>query len=179
MTAKNIPWFALRAFLLIGIALLVRKTVASEPPAPPIVHILAADPCAAEAGADAATFAVIRTGTTNAGVTIHYRLGGTAQNGVDYRERSGEVTIPAGAEAARLIITPIDDSLVEGTETIFIELVQPLSWPPPYIVCWPSFAFGHIEDNDLPPTNQPPAVALVNPPDGSVFMAPVEGPRLA
>ena len=69
---------------------LVRKAVASEPPAPPIVHILAADPCAAEAGADAATFAVIRTGTTNAGVTIHYRLGGTAQNGVDYRVQSDE-----------------------------------------------------------------------------------------
>ncbi len=174
MTAKNISWFALRVFVLIGVALLVRKAVAGEPPPPPIVHLLAADPCAAEAGADTATFAVIRIGPTNGPLTVHYRLGGTAENGVDYRERTGEVTIPANAEAARIIVTPIDDSLVEGTETIFIELVQPLSWPPPYIVCWPSFAFGHIEDNDLPPTNRPPAVELINPPDGSVFIAPVD-----
>ena len=58
------------------------------------------------------------------------------------------------------------------TNAIYLE--QPIVSPPPYIVCWPSFAFGHIEDNDFAPTNQPPSVRLVNPPDGSVFIGPVD-----
>ncbi|HEY2951233.1 MAG TPA: Calx-beta domain-containing protein [Verrucomicrobiae bacterium] len=159
--------------MLLGPALLVVKSVAADPPIP-IVHILATDPCAAESGSETATFTVVRDGPTNAPLTVYYGVTGSAQNGVDYQLLSGSVAIPAGAHHAPIVVRPIDDSLVEGDETILIVLIQPLVWPPPYIVCWPSLAFGHIEDNDFPPTNRPPAVALVNPPDGSVFLAPAD-----
>jgi hypothetical protein len=179
MTAKATSLLCVLALSLPGAASFPLTASAAEPPPPPIVHILATDPCGAEAGSDPATFAVIRSGPTNEPLTVFYRVGGSAENGVDYAELSGQVTIRAGAWRASLVVRPVDDALVEGGESILIELVQPLSWPPPYLVCWPSFAFGHIEDNDFEPTNRPPAVALVNPPDGSVFVAPVDIPLVA
>lgn len=142
-------------------------------PPVPQVHLLAIDPMASETGADTATFAVYRTGSTNASLTVAYRLGGAAGNGADYETLSGSVTIPAGVRRAPITITPIDDFLIEGNESVLIGLEQPLVWPPPYIVCWPSVAVGWIEDND-PLTNQPPVVRLVNPPDGAAFLAPVD-----
>ena len=159
--------------LLLGSWLLIGKSVAADPPIP-IVHLLATDPCAAEAGSETATFTVVRDGPTNAPLTTFYGVTGSAENGVDYQLLTGSVTIPAGARHAPIVVRPIDDTLVEGDEAILIVLTQPLVWPPPYIVCWPSLAFGHIEDNDFPPTNRPPAIALVNPPDGVVFMGPAD-----
>lgn len=173
MTTRNIYGFTLRLLVLIAVTFGVKKAVAADSP-PAIVHILAIDPCAGETGGDTATFAVFRNGPTNAALTVQYALAGTAANGVDYAALSGAVTIPPGRHAARITVTPIDDTLVEGTEVVAIFLDQPAVWPPPYIVCWPSFAVGHIEDNDFPPTNRPPHVRLASPPDGSVFLAPVD-----
>ena len=64
----------------------------------------------------------------------------TATNGVDYELLSGAVTIPSGAHSAPIIVTPVDDDLVEGPESVVIALEQPPIWPPPYIVSWPSVA---------------------------------------
>jgi hypothetical protein len=41
---------------------------------------------------------------------------------VDYATPSGSVTIPAGATSATVVITPLDDTLVEGTETVTLSL---------------------------------------------------------
>src|SRR5215813_3834083 len=173
MRIRDPYWQCFRLLVLLVVALAVKKAWASEPEVP-IVHILATDPCASETGQDTATFTVFRTGPTNAPLTVHYRVDGTAINGVDYAPLSGSVTIPACASSAPITVTPVDDMLVEGGETVAILLQQPLVLPPPYIVCWPSFAIGHIEDNDYPPTNHPPLVRLVNPPDDSVFLAPLD-----
>lgn len=175
MSTRNIRWFTLRFLILFAVAFAAAKVFAADPPPPPpIVIILATDPVAGEDGPDTATFTVYRIGPTNASLTVQYQTAGAAVNGTDYATLSGAVTIPPGAYGAPITVTPIDDSLVEGAEIAAIFLDQPAVWPPPYLVAWPGYSVGVIEDNDFPPTNQPPVVRLVNPPDGSVFMAPVD-----
>lgn len=152
---------------------------ADNPPWPPTVMVLAFDPAAAEEGSEPATFLVVRTGLADAALTVQYDLGGTAQNGIDYQPLSGSVTIPAGAWYAPVTITPIDDFDIEGTESVVLALQQPAQWPPPYIITWPSVAFAEIADNDRAPTNQPPSVTLVSPPEGAIFEANDDIPLVA
>ncbi len=56
-------------------------------------------------------------------LTIRYSLGGTATPGVDYITVSpAELTFAAGDEVAGLVLTVVDDTLIEGTETISLTL---------------------------------------------------------
>jgi len=111
---------------------------------PPIVTITATDAFAAEGtncwgattdpvlrsnsvpcGTNTATFVVRRSGPTNSDLTVVYAIGGSASNGVDYVALPGFVTIPARERGARIVITPIDDSEVEGPETVVLSLQIP------------------------------------------------------
>ena len=49
---------------------------------------------------------------------VYYTLTGSASNGVDYTSPSGSVTIPAGVTAADVVITALNDALLEGDETV-------------------------------------------------------------
>jgi len=168
---KTSRWLCGIAVVLFGVFGLLSKVNADNPPWPPQVLVLALDPSAAEEGSDPATFLVVRTGPANTPLTVQYALGGTADNGDDYQPLSGQVIIPPGAYFAPVIVNPIDDFLVEGHESVVIALQQPPVWPPPYIVTWPSVAAAEIADNDFDPTNHPPVVSLISPPDGSIFEA--------
>lgn len=147
---------------------------------PPIVTITATDAFAAEGtncwgatatdpvirtnpvpcGPNTATFVVRRSGPTNSDLTVVYGIGGSASNGVDYVELPGFVTIPAGERRARIVVTPIDDTEVEGPETVVLSLQIPpsplavINPPPPYVIGFPGKAAAVIADNDgiLPPT---------------------------
>ncbi|HAV61338.1 MAG TPA: hypothetical protein DCY13_03130, partial [Verrucomicrobiales bacterium] len=107
---------------------------------------------------------------------VAYELGGSAVNGEDYQRLTGTVVIPAGEWSAPVVIRPIDDNLVEGTETVVIELAPmgcPAIWPPSpacYDVGEPDRALAYIRDNDVTP-NQRPKVALTSPMNGDVFEA--------
>src|SRR5204863_7826988 len=82
---------------------------------------------------DVAVFTVTRDRGTTQALTVAYALSGTASNGVDYRPLDGLVTLPVGAWQASFVIAPIEDALVEGTETVVAELVPgcpPLSATP-------------------------------------------------
>ena len=48
--------------------------------------------------------------------------GGTATLGSDYASLPLTLTIPAGATSVTLLISPIDDALVEGSETVSVGL---------------------------------------------------------
>lgn len=50
--------------------------------------------------------------------TIHYSIGGTAINGIDYQTISTSVIIPAGQDFVEIVIVPLADTLVEGPETV-------------------------------------------------------------
>jgi len=84
---------------------------------------------------------------------------------VDYEELPGVVTIPAGRRAAHIVVTPIDDTLSEGIETVVLRLRPPLDpADTPYAIGRPASAAAYILDNDRSP---PPCVRL---PDGTVHL---------
>lgn len=87
------------------------------PPTLPVVSIVATDASASEVGPDSGTFTVSRSGSTAGSLVVSYSLGGTAV-AADYATLSGSLTIPVGAASANVVVTPVDDGVPEGTETV-------------------------------------------------------------
>ncbi len=111
---------------------------------PPTVTVSATDASASEQGTDVGVFTFSRTGSTAAPLTVNYTAGGTATAGVDYAALSGAVTIPAGASSQTVIVTPADDAVVEGDETVTATLAGNVN----YSVGSPSSATVTIHDDD-------------------------------
>jgi YVTN family beta-propeller protein len=109
-----------------GPARIAITPVAAPPSA--IVTVAATDPNAAEVGSngspDPGTFTVTRSGDTSQELTVGFTLGGTATQGIDYSNVGTVVTIPAGGASAAVTITPIPDTLAEGSETVLLTLVS-------------------------------------------------------
>jgi hypothetical protein len=159
----------------------------NQPPPPPpnqtVVTIETVDAVATEQDPrldipiDPALLLVRRLGPTNIPLTVFYRVGGSASNGVDYEKLSGEVNIPAGATTAEIFVEAIDDLAVEGTETVIVNVIPPICpaiYPPPpscYAVGRPDTAIAYIRDNDAPASNSPPTVRITAPPNGATFPA--------
>ncbi len=125
---------------------LYRSLGSSPPPTLPVVTVIATDSSASEAGPDAGTFTVSRSGSTAQALTVYYTRTGTAQNGVDYQTLPGSVTIPTGASSTTVTVTPIDDNQLEGDETVVVTLSSSTG----YTVGSPGSATVIIHDNDLP-----------------------------
>ena len=138
---------------------LYRSLGSSPPPTLPVVTVIATDSSASEAGPDAGTFTVSRSGSTAQALTVYYTRTGTAQNGVDYETLPGSVTIPTGASSTTVTVTPIDDNQLEGDETVVVTL----SFSTGYTVGSPGSATVVIHDNDLPL----PVPAIVSPISGT------------
>ena len=86
------------------------------------VRLDASDFIASEPGLDKGEFTFTRFGTTNTDLRVFFTISGTAGNGIDYVAISNSFTIPAGSLSATLPIVPIDDTLVEGPETVTLTL---------------------------------------------------------
>jgi hypothetical protein len=169
----------------VGVTDPVRMVVLAQSPLP-IVTIEATQPITQEQDPrintpnPPAVFKVARLGgDLTRALRVSYRIGGTATNGVDYQPLPGEVVLDANETSAAIQLHPIDDNLVEGTEFVLLALVQPDSVsvdpePPAdaYIVGVPGRALASIRDNDVP--NLPPRVALIEPANGDLFLAPVD-----
>jgi gliding motility-associated-like protein len=56
--------------------------------------------------------------------TITYSFGGTATPGADFNSISNQVIFPVGVDSVGITITPTQDNLSEGTETVYIILAQ-------------------------------------------------------
>src|SRR5947207_1308937 len=83
---------------------------------------------------------------------MQFSLNGTAQNGTDYQQVGTSVTIAAGESSSTITIRPIDDTQVEGDETVMLSLSPDAA----YSVGSPNSATVTIHDNDQPP---PPPTA--------------------
>jgi hypothetical protein len=143
----------------------------------PVVTVRATDPFASESG-DTGTFTLFRDGPTNQTLNVFCVYGGTASNGVDYATLPNFVTIPAGVRTVPVVVKPIDDTLVEGTETVELSLVpSPLLPPVNYMIGIPSNAVVYIADNDG--TSGPPVVRITIPSEGATFFAPANIPICA
>jgi hypothetical protein len=55
-------------------------------------------------------------------VAVSYTLSGAATNGTDYNALSDSATIAAGLACVDIPVTPKDDTLVEGAETVVMTL---------------------------------------------------------
>src|SRR5205807_4191799 len=75
-------------------------------------------------------------------LVVAYTVAGTATSGVDYTALPGTVTIPAGAASADILLTPLDDTLLEGDESIIVTLTN----APEYDVGTPGTATIFIRD---------------------------------
>lgn len=119
-------------------------TIADDDPT--VVTVTTTDNQASEAGGNTANFLVTRTGSLAANLVVNYFLSGPATNGVDFNALSGAVTIPAGRATATITVTPINDALVEGDETVVLTLAS----TPACNVGNPGTATVVIQDNELP-----------------------------
>lgn len=103
------------------------------------VSVAATDSAAAESG-DTGTFTITREGNTSKALDVYFGLTGTADIGVDYTASvSSPVTIPAGASSVTVTITPLQDAVSEGNETVILSLV-PTTYGPIYDIDWSAHA---------------------------------------
>jgi subtilisin family serine protease len=95
-----------------------------------------------------------RTGSTTNALTVNYTISGTATNGTDYKNLSGTVTFAPGSSTAVIDINPIDDTLVEPSETVILTLLGSST----YQIGTSNTATVTIADNDVaaPPVSIPP-----------------------
>jgi hypothetical protein len=116
----------------------------------PTVTVIANDNTAGEtlttATANPGQFTLSRSGNTLAPLTVNYTLTGTATNGTDYSNLTGSVTFAAGYATTTINVTPIDDTVSEGNESVVLTLVTGTN----YNLGTGNTATVTIVDNDLP-----------------------------
>ena len=95
------------------------------------VSIVALDAEGGEDGFGTAAFQVARDGTTLGDLPVRFRANGSARRGQDYDLLVGGevlegniVTIPDGQSTVNLVLQPIDDALVERTETVVLGVLN-------------------------------------------------------
>jgi gliding motility-associated-like protein/uncharacterized repeat protein (TIGR01451 family) len=112
-------------------------------------QITASDGTAAESAGSVSTgeFTIRLNEENNTGSTIivDFLIGGTADVGTDFSASStNAVSIPDGEQEAEVLITPIDDQIQEGTETVIITLQNGAG----YTLGSAQSATVEIDDND-------------------------------
>ena len=63
-------------------------------------------------------------------VTVNFNVTGTATNGVDYNSIPSSVVIPAGQTSVTIHLTPTQDNIVEGAETVTLSVLSQCSGLP-------------------------------------------------
>jgi hypothetical protein len=95
----------------------------------PKINIAADTNAIAEADGSAHFFTVTRSGDTNADLPVNIVLSGTARFGSDYTldpdlSSTNNLVIPAGTNSVTLTLHVLNDSLVEGPETVTLTLLD-------------------------------------------------------
>lgn len=130
----------------------------------PVVSVASTDADASEPGSNTGVFTVSRTGGTSMPLTINFSLSGTAVAGTDYTSIGTAVTIPSGSASRTIVITPIDDTAIEGNETATLALLGNAA----YTLGTPASATVTIADND----HYTPIVNITSPAGGATFTTP-------
>ena len=91
----------------------------------PAVSITATDANAAESSPpDTGTFRIVRTGDTTDDLTVNFISSGTSSAADFTPALATSAVIPAGSAFVDVVITPIDDILLEGDETLALTLTS-------------------------------------------------------
>jgi hypothetical protein len=80
------------------------------------------DSVASEPGPDTAEFSLTRSGDASQPLSLRLTYSGTAAYGVDYTGAPTNVTFEAGISSTNFIVTVVDDTIGEATETMNITL---------------------------------------------------------
>ena len=94
-----------------------------------------------------ALFTVRRFGDVSSNLTVNYKIGGTASNGVDYATLTNFVTVPAGEAYALIPVVPIDNGATNFAKTVILTLTPDTNTPPGYVLGIPARAAAIILDN--------------------------------
>ncbi|MET7030103.1 Calx-beta domain-containing protein, partial [Sediminicola luteus] len=131
-----------------------------------IATISASDAIATEAGLTTGTFLVSLNTTNVSGgaIAVNYSVSGSAVAGTDYNTLSGTVSIPNGSQTNTITVTPIDDTLVEGSESVTLNIIAGTG----YTIGASSNATVNISDNDTASITINSATVTVNEAAGSV-----------
>jgi hypothetical protein len=113
-------------------------------PGTPTVTISANDNAATEVAGNGGQYTITRSGGTGAALTVNITKSGTAVSGTDYTAIGNTVTIPVGASSVTLNLAPLQDSLIEATETTIITVASGTG----YTVGSPSAGTVNITDDD-------------------------------
>jgi hypothetical protein len=90
------------------------------------------------------SFLVSRSGSLAGDLVVNFTVSGSAATTTDYQGMGTSVVIPDGEAGATLIVTPVQDSLNEGTESILLILSDGSS----YTVGVPGSATVNVLDDD-------------------------------
>ena len=112
---------------------------------PVTVAVVATDNSASENSGNSGTVVFNRIGSFAANLVVNYSLTGSSSNGVDYTALSGSVTILAGRPSASVTISPVNDTVVEGDETVVVFVLSSAA----YNVGNPGTATVVIQDNEI------------------------------
>lgn len=88
----------------------------------PTVSLTVLDDTLNENNRETGAVLISRTGNLSQPLTVYYGLSGRALHGTDYVALPGQLTIPAGASSAPVILTPWDDDHGEADESITFTL---------------------------------------------------------
>lgn len=89
----------------------------------PTIRLTALDGSINESGGPAARFMATRTGGTRSALTVAWSSVGTATLSADFSGGATSVNFPVGSDSATFTVSPVDDALIEGDETIALALV--------------------------------------------------------
>jgi hypothetical protein len=155
----------------------------------PVVTLTAPDNTATEAGRTTGTFQLTRSGGSLAGaLLVRVALSGTASLSSDFNWSPGgsflgggiyQFSIPASQASLTVTVTPALDNLVEGAETIVLDLSPSTATPPTYNIGAPNS--GTITIADDPPVvtlTVTDATASENPLDTGSFVIARSGGNL-
>lgn len=106
---------------IIGGAQSAAVTIQDGDSALPRVTLAVADIDGAETG-DPASLVAVRAGSTTSALTVRFAVSGSATSGSDFTSIGTQVVIPAGASSAPISIAPLNDTAVEGNETVTITI---------------------------------------------------------
>jgi len=114
------------------------------------------------------TFRFSRTGNLSTPVTVGYSIQGTATAGADYAALSGSVSFAANQSEADVTVSPVDDAVLEGNETVAVAILASVcsGASPPAADCYafgsPNTAQLTIADNEVPPVRAVVSVSALN-----------------
>jgi hypothetical protein len=139
---------------------------------PQSVSVTASDTSAAETipgqTPNPGQFTITRSGDTSTALTVNYSLSGTATNGTDYSNVANSVIIPVGQTSVTIPVTVIDDSLIEGNETVVLALLASNN----YVLGNTTVSTVTITDNDFQPVQDGAGNTLATARDIGVLTSP-------